>query len=184
MSILSAVNVSLSFGGVDVFKGITCTVANDSKIGLIGPNGVGKTSLLLLLAGGHQSPTGHVHLARGKRLGYLRQEAIDAFTNCSNTVYAEMLTIFSDLQACEARMHELEAQLAEGDDREDLLQQYGQMQEDFVQRGGYHFELRIQQTLERLGLGKKYWQMPLNHLSGGKGLVPCWRVCCSKSPTC
>ena len=168
MSILSAINVSLSFGGVDVFKGITCSVANDSKIGLIGPNGVGKTSLLLLLAGGHQSPNGHVHLARGKRLGYLRQEAIDAFTNGSNTVYAEMLTIFSDLQACEARMHELETQLAEGDDREDLLQQYGQMQEDFVQRGGYHFELRIQQTLERLGLGKKYWQMPLNHLSGGQ----------------
>ena len=168
MSILSALNVSLSFGALDVFKGISVTVANDSKIGLIGPNGVGKTSLMLILAGINQPDTGHVHLARGKRLGYLRQEAVDAYSDHSNTLYAEMLTIFSDLQACEARMHELEAQLAEGDDREDLLQQYDQMQEDFVQRGGYHFELRIQQTLERLGLGKKYWQMPLNHLSGGQ----------------
>lgn len=168
MSILSAENLSLSFGAFDLFKGITVTVANDSKIGLIGPNGVGKTSLLLLLAGINQPTTGQVRLARGKRLGYLRQEAVDAFADRSNTLYAEMLTIFSDLQAREARLHELEAQMAEGDYSKELLQQYGQMQEAFGRVGGYDFELRIQQTLEGLGLGRKYWHMPLNHLSGGQ----------------
>jgi ATP-binding cassette subfamily F protein 3 len=168
MSILSAFNVSLSFGALDLFKGISVTVANDSKIGIIGPNGVGKTSLMLVLASINQPNTGQVHLARGKRLGYLRQEAVDAYAGYSNTLYAEMLTIFNDLQVRQAHLHKLEARMAEGDYNEELLQQYGLIQEEFERVGGYDFDLRIQQTLERLGLGKKYWQMPLNHLSGGQ----------------
>ena len=51
MSVLSAENLSLSFGDFDLFKGVSVTIANDSRIGLIGPNGIGKTSLLLILSG-------------------------------------------------------------------------------------------------------------------------------------
>ena len=51
MSILNADNLGVSFGAFDLFKGISVSIANDSKIGLIGPNGVGKTTLLLILAG-------------------------------------------------------------------------------------------------------------------------------------
>ena len=77
MSILSAQTLGLSFGAFDLFRGISITVANDSKIGLIGPNGIGKTSLMMILAGINQPTTGSIHIARGKRLGYLRQEARD-----------------------------------------------------------------------------------------------------------
>ena len=168
MSILSAFNLSLSFGALDLFKGITVAVANDSKIGLIGPNGVGKTSLLLILAGLRPPNAGQVHLARGKRLGYLRQEAVDAFADRSNTLYAEMLALFSDLQARQIRLHELENRMAAGDYDEDLLLQYGELLEEFERAGGYDFEVRIQQTLEGLGLGKPNWDMPLSHLSGGQ----------------
>ena len=58
MSILTADNLGLSFGAFDLFKGISVSIANDSKIGLIGPNGIGKTSLLLILAGINQPTTG------------------------------------------------------------------------------------------------------------------------------
>ncbi len=95
------------------FKGISVTIANDSKIGLIGPNGIGKTSLLLLLAGINPPTTGKVHIARGRSLGYLRQEAVDAFADRENTVYSEMLTVFADLQEQQARLHELEARMAD-----------------------------------------------------------------------
>ena len=81
MSILNAEALGLSFGAFDLFKGITVSVANDSKIGLIGPNGIGKTSLLLILAGINTPTSGKVHIARGKRLGYLRQEAVEAFAD-------------------------------------------------------------------------------------------------------
>ncbi len=60
MSILTAENLGLSFGAFDFFKGISVTIANDSKIGLIGPNGIGKTSLLLILAGINQPTDGKV----------------------------------------------------------------------------------------------------------------------------
>ena len=98
MSILNVENIGLSFGAFDLFRGISVTVPNDGKIGLIGPNGIGKTSLLLILAGINPPTTGRIHLARGRRLGYLRQEAVEAFADRENTVYAEMLTVFSGLQ--------------------------------------------------------------------------------------
>ena len=93
---------------------------------------------------------------------------MEAFADRDNTVYAEMLTVFADLQAQQERLHELEAEMAAGDHAEELLEEYGQLQEAFEHAGGYDYEMRIQQTLEGLGLGKKHWDMPLNHLSGGQ----------------
>jgi ATP-binding cassette subfamily F protein 3 len=167
MPILSANNLTLSFGDFDLFRGISVTVANNSKIGLIGANGIGKTSLLMILAGLNQPTSGSVHLARGYRLGYLRQEAVEAFGDRSNTVYNEMLTVFSGLQEQQERLHELEAEMS-ADYNDELLDQYGDLQDAFERAGGYDYEQRIRQTLQGLGLGKDHWDLPINHLSGGQ----------------
>ncbi len=79
-----------------------------------------------------------------------------------------MLTVFTDLQAQQARLHALEDEMASGSFSDELLEEYGRLQEAFEHAGGYEYDLRIQQTLEGLGLGKKAWHMPLNHLSGGQ----------------
>ena len=195
MSILSANNLGLSFGAFDLFHAISVTIANDSKIGLIGPNGIGKTSLMMILAGINQPTSGSVHVARGKSLGYLRQEASDALgktsgtgtlgnisgtmtlaqAECStahnrdgNTVYSEMLTVFTGLQDQQRRLHNLEADMAGGCYTEEMLATYGELQMAFEHAGGYDYDLRIQQTLQGLGLGKQTWEMPLAHLSGGQ----------------
>lgn len=168
MSILTVENLGLSFGAFDLFRGIHGSIANDSKIGLIGPNGIGKTSLLLILAGINQPTSGHVHLARGRRLGYLRQEAMDAFARRDCTVYAEMLTVFDGLQTQQEQLNALEAEMASGHYTHELLEQYGVLQDAFERAGGYDYEIRIQKTLEGLGLGKKYWHTPIRHLSGGQ----------------
>lgn len=168
MSILSADNLGVSFGAFDLFKGISISIANDSKIGLIGPNGVGKTTLLLILAGLYTPTSGKIYLARGRRIGYLRQEAMDTFLDRQNTVYAEMLSVFGDLQARQARLHEMEERMAAGDHSASLLEDYGRAQEAFDKDGGYEFEIRIQQTLDGLGLGKATWDQPLAQLSGGQ----------------
>jgi ATP-binding cassette subfamily F protein 3 len=195
MSVLSAKNLSLSFGAFDLFHGISVTIANDGKIGLIGPNGIGKTSLMMILAGLNQPTTGSIHVARGRQLGYLRQEASDslgktsgtgtlgktsgtgtlgktsgtgAFARVENTVYAEMLTVFADLQKQQDHLHKLEADMAGGCYNEEVLTTYGDLQAAFEHAGGYDYDLRIQQTLQGLGLGKQTWDMPLNHLSGGQ----------------
>jgi len=168
MSILTVENLSLSFGAFDLFRGIQGSISNDSKIGLIGPNGIGKTSLLLILAGINQPTTGHVHLARGRRLGYLRQEAMDAFARRDCTVYDEMLTVFDGLQTQQEQLNALEAEMASGYYSNELLEKYGVLQDAFERTGGYDYEIRIQKTLEGLGLGKKYWHTPIRHLSGGQ----------------
>ncbi len=168
MSILTVSNLGVSFGAFDLFQGLNLAIPNDAKIGLIGPNGVGKTTLLLLLAGIHTPTTGQIHLARGQRIGYLRQEAVDAFADRVNTVHAEMLTAFTNLQEQQSRLHELEAALSGGDASPALLETYGSLQEAFTLAGGYEYENRIQQTLSGLGLGAETWEMPLNHLSGGQ----------------
>ncbi|MCL5999237.1 MAG: ATP-binding cassette domain-containing protein [Chloroflexi bacterium] len=172
MSILTATNVGQSFGAFDVFAGVTVSIPNDGKIGLVGPNGIGKTTLLLILAGLAQPVSGQVHIARGRRLGYLRQEAVEAFAEHDNTVYQEMLGVFAHLQEQQRRLHEMEEAMANGavETRRSasLLDEYGAAQEAFVHAGGYDYEVRIKQTLDGLGFGASDWGMPLNHLSGGQ----------------
>ncbi len=168
MSILSAANLGQYFGTYDVFHGISASVPNDAKIGLVGPNGVGKTTLLRILAGIDTPTSGSVHRAKGTRLGYLRQEAVDAFAERDNTVYGEMLTVFAALRAQAARLQEMEAQMADGDLTDALFDEYGAIQEAFDHAGGYEYEIRIAQVLEGLGFSAAEWDMPLGHLSGGQ----------------
>ncbi len=168
MSILNAQNLSLSFGDVDIFQGVSVNIPNTGKIGLIGPNGIGKTSLMLILAGINPPTTGSVQIARGRRLGYLRQEAVEAFAARENTVYAEMLTVFNHLHTQQDQLHRMEAAMAAGDFSEDLLDKYGDLQTAFEHAGGYDIDFRIQATLDGLGLGEKTWHTPLQHLSGGQ----------------
>ena len=73
MSILSAHNVGQSFGAFDLFQGISVSVPADGKVALVGPNGIGKTTLLLILAGLSAPSRGEVQRARGTRLAYLPQ---------------------------------------------------------------------------------------------------------------
>src|SRR5690349_2216669 len=97
MSILTASGLAQSLGATDVFTGISASIPHAAKIGLVGPNGVGKTTLLRLLAGLDQPTRGGVHRAQGTRIGYLRQEAVEAFAGRTHTVYDEMLTVFAPL---------------------------------------------------------------------------------------
>jgi ATP-binding cassette subfamily F protein 3 len=153
MSLLTTENLTLSFGDFDLFRGVSVSIANDSKIGLIGANGVGKTSLLLILAGINQATSGKVTVARNRRIGYLRQEAMDTFASRDNSVFAEMLTVFDDLRIQQHRLNSLEEEMAQENCSDEVMEAYGELQQVFESAGGYDFELRIQQ---RFGFGKKY----------------------------
>lgn len=165
MAILSGHNLSQIFGGFTVFTGVSFRIPHEGKIGLVGPNGIGKTSLLLILAGLAEATTGTLQRAHQLRLGYLRQEAMQAFHDATHTVIEEMHTVFEALQAIEARLRLLEAQLT---DHPDALEEYGSLLEEFERRGGYDFEVRIKQTLGGLGIEESHYHTPLLNLSGGQ----------------
>jgi len=168
MSILTTRNLGQSFGDFDVFGGISASIPNDGKVGLVGPNGIGKTTLLRLLAGLDAPSSGSVNIAQGARIGYLRQEAMEAFAGRENTVYGEMLAVFGDVKAQEAYLHTLEERMAAGDASDELLAEYSQAQHTFEAAGGYEYEMRIRQVLQGLGFGDGDWDMPLGQLSGGQ----------------
>ena len=170
MSVLTAINLSQSYGFVDVFTGLSASVPQGAKIGLVGPNGVGKTTLLKLLCGIEEPAWGEVRVARGVRVGYLRQEAMDAFEHDANSVHEEMLTAFAQVHAIEKRMRAIEDALAGDDDftHDVLLAEYGELQERFAHLGGYDIETTISQTLIGLGFTKDNWHTQVQHLSGGQ----------------
>jgi ATP-binding cassette subfamily F protein 3 len=168
MSILTTYEVGQSYGSFDVFKNISVGIPNDGKVGLVGPNGIGKTTLLLILAGLAKASAGAVHWARGTRLGYLPQEAARAFAGHENTVYDEMLTVFAELRQEEARLRRMEDEMAAAPISDELLESYGTALEKFELAGGYEYETRIHQVLEGLGFSEPDHQLPLSYLSGGQ----------------
>lgn len=168
MSLLTFANVSQSFGANDIFMSLGGSIAHGAKVGLVGPNGIGKTTLLRILAGRERPSAGHVHLAKGTTLGYLRQEAMLAFADQSNTVYDEMRTVFAGLEQQAAQLRQMEQAMSAGDFAATLLDEYGRLQQAFETAGGYDYDLRIQQTLTGLGFGAEQWPMPLAHCSGGQ----------------
>lgn len=165
---LTLSNVSQSYGDFDVFLGLSAGIPNDAKIGMVGPNGIGKTTLLRILAGLEQPSGGQVYLAQGTRLGYLRQEAMDAFRGRDNTIYQEMITVFQELREQEALLHQLQDRMAQGDTSDKLLAEYSKLHDQFEHAGGYTIDVRIDQVLDGLGFAKTDWDTSLSQLSGGQ----------------
>ncbi len=168
MTIVTTSDVGQSFGDVDLFRNVSVGIDGNSKIALVGPNGIGKTTLLMILAGLSQPSAGKVHTAQRTRIGYLRQEAIQAFAKRENTVYAEMMTAFGGVQEQEARLHAIEDLMAQGEMGDELMDEYGALQEKFEAAGGYDYEFRIKQVLQGLGFDQSQWNTLIQHLSGGQ----------------
>lgn len=168
MSILSFDTLSRAYGGYDVFTGLDGKIESDSKIGLVGPNGIGKTTLLQTLAGLEEEYDGDLYTADNLRIGYLRQEAVLAFADKDNTLYNEMLVVFERIFKMERLMRVIEERMADGTATDEDYDDYGDYQIQVELYGLYDYERRIERNLEGLGFDKSDWEKPISILSGGQ----------------
>ena len=169
MSLLSASDLTKSFGAQDVLQGVSLALAHQSRVALVGANGVGKSTLLAILAGQVRPDQGRIQRARGLRIGYLTQEGTTASgPDPSQTVWDYSLQAFAALQGRERQLARLEAAMADPRQTEEALVAYGPLQESFEREGGYAYAGRTRQVLRGLGLPAPLWQRPLRDLSGGE----------------
>ena len=165
MSLITATSLSKSFGDFDLFSGISFSVTKGARMALVGPNGVGKTTLLRILVGEDEASSGTVATAKGVRIGYLPQEAD---FDMDGTLWDSCESIFSHLQIRQDELHRLEALMANPDQAEEVMERYGKLQHDFEEHGGYNYPTRIKQVLTGLGFDEDDYALRIEHLSGGQ----------------
>lgn len=166
MSLITTFGLSKSYGSVDIFSGLNLTIPPGARIALVGENGIGKTTLLNLLADLESPSEGKINRANQLRIGYLPQKSS---LSSELTLWDETLKAMSELQSMESELQELEELMGEpGGATDDLVTRYGALQVKFESQGGYTYESRIQQVLGGLGFNANEFHMPVNHLSGGQ----------------
>jgi ATP-binding cassette subfamily F protein 3 len=165
MSLISVTSLSKSFGAEDLFAGVTFSVAKGARLALVGPNGIGKTTLLRILIGEDEPSGGSVTRARNLRIGYLSQEAD---FELKGVLWDVCLEPFADLLRMQGELETLEADMSDPLKRDQALARYGTEQQEFERRGGYVYQVRIKQVLTGLGFDPDEFGMALDHLSGGQ----------------
>ena len=165
MSLITAANLSKAYGPDDIFSGVSLSIPGNARIGLVGGNGVGKTTLLRILLGEEEASSGVVHRAKNLRLGYLPQESV---TDSRRTLWDECLSALEDLTEMQRRLREMETSMAANPHDSGLIESYGALQHRFDRLGGFTFEHEIERTLTGLGFRKDEYSKPLNILSGGQ----------------
>ncbi|NIM93224.1 MAG: ATP-binding cassette domain-containing protein [Anaerolineales bacterium] len=171
MSLITAQNLSKSYGAQDVFSGATLAIPHRARIALVGPNGVGKTSLLRIIVGVDEANDGQVHRARNLKIGYLPQEASYSRTrreDLNRTLWETCLLAFPDLQEQERELARLENLMADPEEAASVMERYGRLQAEFDAEGGYTYPNRIRQVLNGLGFSPEDDDRLLAEFSGGE----------------
>ncbi len=165
MSLITAQNLAKSFGPNDIFEGISLSIPRGARIAIVGPNGVGKTTLLRILVGEDYANRGTVHQAKDLTIGYLPQEA--TLTD-DGTLWEACLPAFADLIAMQADLEQMMTAMSDPEQADEVVARYGSLEQTFEQLGGYTYEVQIKQTLSGLGFDEQDYNRPVKQLSGGQ----------------
>jgi len=160
-------NLEKVLGERHLFEKLAFSIEPGERVGLIGNNGEGKTTLFKMIVGEMTPDAGDINIPRGTKIGYLKQDVV---LDPKNTVIDEAELAFADLHDVAHHMRELEHQMAEveGEKLEAVLKEYEDAQHKFDDLGGYAFRHRLEATLLGVGLEQAVWETNVEKLSGGQ----------------
>ncbi len=175
MTVLSVSDLSLAFGVHAVLDGVSFSLNETDKLGVIGVNGCGKSTLFKLITGELTPDQGNVFIGGGKTVGILKQDdAFEADASAGDTPLLQMIAAFPELLAAERRLAELEFDLhareseAGTDAYAALATAFTAAQEKFIEDGGPQFRARAASVLKRMGFSECEMNQSLSTLSGGQ----------------
>ncbi len=163
MPVLSLSKVSMAFGERTLFEDLSFEVEARDKVGLIGRNGVGKTTLFKIICGQLEPVSGVVASQRGLNIGYMEQHAC---SNGTRSIYDELESVFDELKEMEREIDELNRAVSEG--AVDLIERQTALMERFESEGGLTYKSRTRSALLGLGFKEAEFGMPTSALSGGQ----------------
>ena len=166
MIAISVNDLSLSFGTTPILDKVSFALEESDKLGIIGVNGCGKSTLFRLILGEIEPTAGEIYFSKGKTVGILTQDGAFRCDNEGQTVLERMYEAFPALLAAERRLAELEARL--GDAEAHVIKEYTDLHEKFLRDGGMEFRGRCASVLSRLGFDELAQKQPVATLSGGQ----------------
>src|SRR5271155_4642886 len=156
------------FGHKLLFENTDWLITPHDRVGLVGANGTGKSTLMKVLAGLDSFDYGSLIVAKGTTAGYLPQDGL-SLSGC--TVFAECMTVFTGLHAIERELETLTHSIAELDHTSvayaDVADRYHRLEHEFQTRGGYSIEAEVGRVLMGLGFRKEDWERQTDEFSGG-----------------
>ena len=165
MNLLTAINLGKSFGERDLFKNVSFNIDEKSKIGLIGANGVGKTTLFRVLCD-EESYSGSLNKNSLLKIGYMEQTPPE--DNITDA-YTYVLGVFSHLEALEIKLEEIRVKIENGEgETESLINTQERLNNEYIDKGGLVYKSRCRSMLLGLGFSEKELTNKLSELSGGQ----------------
>ncbi len=161
--ILQLEHITKSFGSRTLFSDVTFKLEEHDRLALVGPNGAGKTTLLNIITGHEDADSGRVLFAKGAKVGYLEQEAIEMG---DNPIFEEVLSAQHEIMWQEQKVRSLELSLGDNPS-EQQLSAYGRARDVYESMGGYELESRVRAVLFGLGFGEEDMERHTTDFSGG-----------------
>ena len=172
MIILNVSDVSLKFGATTILENISFSINEGDRLGIVGVNGAGKTSLFRIITGEYTPDSGAVYISKDKTVGILNQ-SIPMEQLREETVIEHMFLAYPSLMKMEQRMNHILEQLMHRTDTQsasyvDLSHEYAELADKFGREGGAYFKEKCKSVLEHMGFDKMMFDEPVFKLSGGQ----------------
>ena len=161
--IMQIEHLSKSFGGRTLFSDVTFRLEEYDRLALVGPNGAGKTTMLNIISGREDADEGRIILAKGARVGYLEQEAIEM---PDRPIFDEVMASQVEVLEAEQRLRKLESELGENPSERELAAA-GRARDAFERLGGYVIEAKVRGVMFGLGFKEADLTRSTNEFSGG-----------------